>query len=187
MEKQFFKNKQVKLTTLLVALTLFMLGFGYALVPLYNVMCKTLGINGKTDNKSASLGTVVDHSRTIDVQFLSTINDNLKNFEFYCKKKRVTVNPGENKQITYHICNHTPNTVTVQAIPSVTPAQASTYLKKTECFCFEQQTLMTGECMDMPLIFHLDLALPKNIHEMTLAYTLFKSRSTTHRLTKAIN
>ena len=46
--------------------------------------------------------------------------------------------------------------MTVQAIPSVTPGIAAKYLKKTECFCFTQQTLNGHEAMNMPLLFHLD-------------------------------
>ena len=61
----------------------------------------------------------------------------------------------------------------VQAIPSVTPGIAAKYLKKTECFCFTQQTLGGHEAMDMPLLFHLDPALPKYIKTVTLSYTLF--------------
>ena len=47
------------------------------------------------------------------------------------------------------------------------------YLKKTECFCFTQQTLNGHEAMDMPLLFHLDANLPANVSTITLAYTLF--------------
>jgi cytochrome c oxidase assembly protein subunit 11 len=46
-------------------------------------------------------------------------------------------------------------------------------LKKTECFCFERQTLNGHEAMDMPLLFHLDTDLPDYIKTITLAYTLF--------------
>lgn len=63
--------------------------------------------------------------------------------------------------------------MTVQAIPSVSPGIAAKYLKKTECFCFAQQTLPGQSAMDMPLLFHLDRDLPANIKEVTLAYTLF--------------
>ena len=61
----------------------------------------------------------------------------------------------------------------VQAIPSVTPGIAAKYLKKTECFCFTQQTLNGHEAMNMPLLFHLDEALPSNVNTVTLAYALF--------------
>ena len=44
-----FDKKKIKKTTLsLFFFTVVMFGFGYALVPLYDVFCKLTGINGKT-------------------------------------------------------------------------------------------------------------------------------------------
>ena len=63
--------------------------------------------------------------------------------------------------------------MTVQAIPSVAPGLAAQYLRKTECFCFTQQTLSGHEEQDMPILFHLDRNIPKDVHSVTLAYTLF--------------
>ena len=56
---------------------------------------------------------------------------------------------------------------------NVSPDKAAPYFHKVACFCFEKQTLANGETMDMPLLFHLDRDLPKDIHEITLSYTLF--------------
>ncbi len=77
-------------------------------------------------------------------------------------------------RIAYFARNDSSKVMTVQAIPSVTPSLAASHLKKTECFCFNQQTLKAHQSMDMPIIFHLDNDLPKNIKEITLSYTLFK-------------
>jgi len=69
--------------------------------------------------------------------------------------------------------NNSKQPMTVQAIPSVSPGLAARYLKKTECFCFTQQTFNPGQHRDMPVLFHIDPHLPKNINTITLAYTLF--------------
>ena len=61
----------------------------------------------------------------------------------------------------------------VQAIPSMTPTNALAHFHKIECFCFEQQTLKSQESKEMPMIFRIDNALPKEVHVITLAYTLF--------------
>lgn len=148
-----------------------MFGFGYAMVPLYNVMCKSLGINGKTGGKTA-LAHDVDISRTITIQFLTTRHEYLP-WEFRPRKRTLRVHPGENKLTAFFAKNNTSKTMTVQAIPSVTPGQAAKYLKKTECFCFTRQTMKAGMEMDWPLLFHIDKNLPKNIHTITLSYTLF--------------
>jgi len=146
--------------------------FAYGLVPLFDVMCKTLGINGKTNTSSINNTSVVDKSRTITVQFLATNNESL-NWEFRPKIKKIDIHPGANFKLAYFAKNNTNHTMTVQAVPSVTPSLAASHLKKTECFCFNQQTLKAHESMDMPIVFHLDNSLPKNIHEVTLSYTLF--------------
>ncbi len=154
-----------------------MFGFGYALVPIYDLMCKELGINGKTGGPVlAAKSTQVDKSRTITVQFLTTQNAKLgKHWEFYPKITSIEVHPGENKQVNFIAKNDTNAKMTVQAIPSVTPSLAAKYLKKTECFCFEQQTLTAHEKADMPLVFHVDRDIPKEYHTITLSYTLFNA------------
>lgn len=65
--------------------------------------------------------------------------------------------------------------MTVQAIPSVTPGLAARYLRKTECFCFTTETFTAGEKEQMPVLFHLDTGLPKEIHELSLSYTLYNA------------
>ena len=81
------------------------------------------------------------------------------------------------RRVDFYAKNLSNHTITAQAVPSVTPGQAAVYLKKTECFCFTQQTLKPGEEIDMPVIFHIDRDLPANIHTITLSYTMFDTAS----------
>ncbi len=169
------KSKRLAMILLICALAMF--GFGYALVPLYNVLCQRLGFNGKTSGMaSAAVVSSIDESRTITVQFLATNNANLP-WKFHPYRTSIEVHPGENTKVAYFAKNLSDQTMTVQAVPSVSPGLAAKYLKKTECFCFAQQTLKSNESMDMPLLFHLDRDLPENVHTVTLSYTLF---DTTH-------
>ena len=151
-----------------------MFGFGFALVPLYNVMCKTLGINGKTGGQVAYTQSQqhIDKDRYITVEFVANNNNNLP-WQFHPNQRKITFHPGELKRVSFFAENDSGHKMTVQAIPSVTPGIAANYLKKTECFCFRQQTFKVGEKMDMPILFHIDPALPKNINTITLSYTLF--------------
>lgn len=162
--------KRLAIILLICATSMF--GFGYALVPLYDVLCKNLGFNGKTSGVASSPVTTVDESRTVTVQFLAANNENLP-WKFKPNQVSVEVHPGQNTYISYYAKNESNKTMIVQAVPSVSPGVAAKYLKKTECFCFRQQTLDSQQSMDMPLIFHLDRDLPKNINTVTLAYTLF--------------
>lgn len=168
-------KKHVKLVALLAVMVIGMFGFGFALVPIYNSLCKSLGINGKTNTESIAYDaatTKISHDRTVMVEFVATNNSGVP-WAFYPKTHRLAVHPGEIAQLAFYAENKTDHRMTVQAIPSVTPGIAAKYLKKTECFCFTQQTLNGHEAMDMPLLFHLDANLPANVSTITLAYTLF--------------
>ncbi len=177
------KRKAKRLLISLFLLTIIMFGFGFALVPLYDVLCNVLGINGKTNTSSVSNRSLVDKSRSITVQFLATNNESLP-WEFHPMIKKVELHPGQNIKIAYYAKNDSERVMTVQAIPSVTPGLAASHLKKTECFCFNQQTLKPGQSMEMPIIFHLDNSLPKNINEVTLSYTLFEAKKPAKNKTK---
>ena len=163
-----------RLLTLLAAIVVGMFAFGYALVPLYNVLCKQFGINGKTSGQVVydEKKGYIDESRVVTIEFLATNNENLP-WDFHPNKGKLRFHPGESERVAYFAKNNTDHTMIVQAIPSVTPGIAAQYLKKTECFCFTQQSLKSHEQMDMPIVFHIDPDLPKEIKTITLSYTLF--------------
>lgn len=159
----------VKLSIAVVA----MFAFGFALVPLYDVFCDIAGINGKTSNEAYQAVEVkVDDSRTVTVQFIAQNNDGMT-WQFRPTQKVLSVHPGAANDTLFFARNTTEKTMVAQAIPSVSPGRAAEYFHKTECFCFNQQTLTAGEAIDMPLRFIVDQDLPKDIHTITLSYTLF--------------
>jgi len=164
------KNKRTLIIMSLVVVAMF--AFGYALVPVYNVFCKVTGINGKTGGPVKHSWGTVDESRTITVEFLSTNNANLP-WEFYPMQKKVRLHPGAPTRVAYFAKNKTDHSMTIQAIPSVSPGEGAKYMKKTECFCFTRQTLKPGEEKIFPILFHLDTKLPKKIHTLSLSYTVF--------------
>lgn len=169
------RKNHVKLVLILSCTVIGMFGFGFALVPIYNSLCKTLGINGKTNTQAVAYdvrNAHVDKSREILVEFIAQ-NNGAVPWAFYPKVKKVRVHPGDIAKLSFYAENKSNHQMIVQAIPSVTPGLAAKYLKKTECFCFTQQTLGGHEAMDMPLLFHIDPALPDNIKTVTLSYTLF--------------
>lgn len=186
------RQRNRRLILLLGGAVIVMFAFGYALVPLYDTLCNVLGINGKTNNSAISYDaaqTSIDKSRLVTVEFISNIPTETL-WEFYPLTKKVRIHPGEIKQLAFFARNQTDHTSTVQAVPSVTPAIASKYLKKTECFCFTQQTLEGQGSMEMPLLFHLDPELPAYINTVTLSYTLYdvtdrkiKPSKSTNRIT----
>ena len=63
--------------------------------------------------------------------------------------------------------------MTARAIPSVAPSNANEYLKKLECFCFEEQFLNPGEEALLPVRFIFDSDIPDSINNVALSYTIF--------------
>jgi len=182
-------SRNRRLALILSGVIIVMFAFGYALVPLYNTFCNILGINGKPNSSAISYDETqasVDQSRTITVEFIANIPTDT-NWAFYPLTKKVRLHPGEMSQLAFFAQNHNDSTSTVQAIPSVTPRIAAQYLKKTECFCFNTQTLAGQEAKEMPLMFHLDPALPKDINTITLSYTLFDVTDRNIKQSKSVN
>lgn len=169
------ERSHTRLVGILAFIIAGMFVFGFALVPIYNSLCKTLGINGKTNSVAIAYDAKrghIDNTRMVSVEFVATNNGSVA-WKFYPSTKRIKLHPGEVAKLSFYAENLTNNPMTVQAIPSVTPGIAAKYIKKTECFCFAQQTLGGHEAMDMPLLFHLDPDLPENVKTLTLSYTLF--------------
>ncbi len=157
----------------LLAIVVGMFGFGFALVPLYDVLCDALGINGKTSNVAAVYESVeIDESRLITVDFITRVNTGMP-WEFKAETRVVKVHPGEMSQVNFYVKNPTGADVIGQAVPSVSPGPAAIFMNKTECFCFEQQTLKAGEEVLMPMKFYIDPQLPKDITYFTVQYTLY--------------
>ena len=150
-----------------------MFAFGFALVPLYDVICDVTGLNGKTgDQYTEAISQSADPDRVITIQFLTNNNADMP-WEFRPEVRSIKVHPGELNQTTFYVQNPANRTIMAQAVPSVTPFIAAGYLHKTECFCFEQQELAASESMDMPLRFIIDSEIPEDIETLTLSYTLF--------------
>lgn len=167
---------------LLGLIAIAMIGFGFALVPLYNVMCKAFGINGKTNEAPIAYNgeDSVDKSRWVTIEFVTSRNNQMP-WDFHPLVRKIRVHPGDINRVAFYAKNNSDHEMMVQAIPSVTPGLAAKHLKKTECFCFTQQTLKAGESMDMPVLFHIDRDLPKDVNELTLSYTMFDITNMKHK------
>jgi cytochrome c oxidase assembly protein subunit 11 len=152
-----------------VGVAVFMFGFSFAIAPLYNAYCKVTGINITT-----RIMGLPDLNRDIFIQFTTSNNHGLT-WEFYPKTLNIHVHPNENTKVIFFAKNTTNKTMTVQAIPSFTPSLVAQHFHKAECFCFKQQTLKAGESINMPVVFHVDEDLPREMNTFTLSYTLFNS------------
>ncbi len=172
MNEQQRANK--RLSGKLLFATLLMFGFGFALVPLYDVMCDALGINGKTNSEAQiqPQGMAVDTSRVIHVEFMAHIKQGV-DWELRPKQASMDVHPGQVIQTAYVAVNRSSERMIGQAVPSVSPGLAASHFNKIECFCFQQQGLDSKQTAELPLIFYIEPNVPASIHTLTLSYTLF--------------
>ena len=166
-------NKRMALRLGVVVLAMF--GFGYALVPLYDVFCEITGLNGKTGVANATtLDGTVDESREVKVVFLGHVNSALP-WEFEPVEASMKVHPGGIYEARYRATNKSGQAMEATAVPSVTPVTASKYFDKTDCFCFDVQRFEAGEERELVVRFVLRRGLPKEFNDVTLSYTFFKA------------
>lgn len=158
----------------LLVVAVMMFGFGYALIPVYKKICEITGINTLTP-KDATVeevaNTQVDKSRTITIEFDGNAQGP---WRFRPTVASMQVHPGEMAQVVYEVVNMQPRAIDAQAIPSYAPQQAAAHFKKMECFCFKQQTMGPNEAKQMPVVFFIDPALPRDVKTITLSYTFFE-------------
>lgn len=176
MNEQSRKGANRRLALKLLGITALMFGFGYALVPLYNVFCEVTGLNGKTGELSAAEAAAMqpDLSREVTVEFVTSVSAGLP-WQFSGPAKKVVVHPGVVTAVEFEILNAGGRDMVGQAIPSVAPSTAARYFSKTECFCFTNQALEAGIKKRMPVRFVVDPKLPADVQTVTLGYTFFEA------------
>jgi len=168
-EKLNIRHLSLKLLVVVFA----MFGFGYLMVPLYNVLCEVTGLNGKTGTiSSVEAGQLVAEDRWVNVEFSATVNVSGP-WEFKPTQASLMVQPGKTYSISYTATNLLDEPVIGHAVPSVAPRQASKFFSKTECFCFTPQQFEAREEKEMPVVFVIDPALPRSVDSLVLSYTFF--------------
>lgn len=182
-------HRRLVLRLLLVTAAAF--GFGFALVPLYDVLCQATGFNGKTRDGRFGAGGMagavkknppnatlpvrqVDTARRVSVEFTATVMPGLP-WEVRPLTTALEVHPGELQNARFLVHNRATETITGHAVPSVTPGQAAQHFTKIECFCFTEQTLLPGEAREMAVAFIVKPALDAQVRNVTLAYAFFRT------------
>lgn len=182
------------------AVIIFFSGLTYAAVPLYRLFCSATGFAGTPQVGVGKFDperlVPVDKARRIKVHFNASRSDQLP-WTFVPEQKFVTVLPGETSLAFYKATNTSPQDIIGIATYNVTPdrvnlsppygnrsdaetsLQVAPYFSKVECFCFEEQKLLAGEEVDMPLLFFIDKDILddpacRNIDDVVLSYTFFR-------------
>lgn len=172
------KNKRTGLIVLCVVLS--MLGLAFASVPLYRLFCAVTGFGGTTQEVAKSVSEVdIVKDRVIRVDFNADTSPKLP-WRFAPEIKHVDVHPGQQALVAFQAENTSDTPVTGTAIYHVTPVRAGKYFFKTQCFCFDRQTLNANESMTMPVSFFIDPDIVKDpdlddVKLITLSYSFFVS------------
>ena len=177
-ERKIVNRKGVNSTAIkLVVTAAVMFGFGFSLVPLYDVLCEVTGLNGKTgiiSEQQAKLSDQLQDNRLVKVQFVTNVAVGLP-WRFKALEKELFVKPGKLTFTNFEATNLSHSNISGSAVPSVAPSIASRYFNKTDCFCFVVQKLDPNETKIMPVAFVVDSKIPDSVDVVTLSYTFFKT------------
>ena len=173
------KAKNRRTLLVLVGVTLGMFGFGFALVPLYGLLCQVTGIQSVEQRAALNRASAVIAEgeiaeRWVTVKFDATVHPELP-WAFRPLERKVRVHPGQVQEVNFVAENRSSKAITGQALPSVAPWQATAFFSKMECFCFSRQTLAGRETKEMPLRFMVSPDLPEDIGSLTLSYSFMRS------------
>lgn len=156
-----------------------MFGFGFALVPLYDVFCEVTGLNGKNfqvSTKEQATSALGDELHSAKLQFLADA-DSRDLWQFKPENKSLQLQAGKLITTYYELTNPHDYPVTIQAVPSVAPGEWAEYLVKIECFCFTQQVVPAKASLKLPLQVTLSAKAPKEVKHLSLSYRLYQSES----------
>lgn len=165
------ENRSLTVKLLLMAAGAF--GFGFALVPLYNVLCDVTGFGDQSRLARAWVVTEQpDPARVVTIDFLAEL-PNVGSWEFRPVVASMKVHPGKLYEADFTAKNLTGHDTVAQAVPNIAPGKAAGYFRKTECFCFTPQSFHKDEERTMPVRFIVDRQLPAYVDRITLAYTFY--------------
>jgi cytochrome c oxidase assembly protein subunit 11 len=171
MNDEELKKRNKQLLGKLVVVAVGMLGFGFAMVPMYRQICEAIGVSAT--RAVGAVNTQVDTSREVTVELIA--NSAGLPWRFEALDRSVTLNPGKLATVRYRVVNDMGRPVTAHAAMNTAPAAAARYIEKQECFCFTNQTLAAGESREMPVVFRVSADAPRDLTTISLSYTFFEA------------
>ena len=173
------QRRNASLAARLVLMAAGSFAFGFALVPLYDIVCEVTGIGSR--DRLMRAGTADGQSpvenRIVVVEFTASVPAG--GWDFEPVAATMEVQPGRLYETHYRARNLAQGAVTGQAVPSIAPMRAARYFVKTECFCFTPQHFAAGEEREMAVRFVVDRELPLGIDRLTLSYAFYDTSQAT--------
>ena len=158
------------------ALVVTMGALAWASVPFYDWFCRVTGYGGATGVAAAA--PAAPSEQTITVRFDGGLERDMP-WEFRPVERVMEIRLGETGLAFYEAHNPTDRPVAGSASYNVAPFEAGGYFTKIDCFCFEEQLLMPGQTVQMPVTFYVDPEIvddrdAKFVHTITLSYTFYE-------------
>jgi cytochrome c oxidase assembly protein subunit 11 len=164
------RRENASLTRRLLVMVAGSFAFGFALVPLYDVICEAAGI--RVNDAPSRITETAATGREVALEFMSILAPGGE-WELVPETKEMTVQPGRLHEAKFLIRSRASVAVVGQAVPSVAPSYTAKYLQKTECFCFTPQDFAPAQQREFTVRFIIDPDLPPQVDRMTLAYSMY--------------
>lgn len=164
-----------------VVVVVVMIALSFAAVPLYRIFCAATGLGGTTQNAARAPDNIPANTRRITVRFDAAVDARLP-WDFRPEQTTMPILIGQTGMMSYTARNTSGAKTTGIAVHNVNPLKAGKYFVKTQCFCFNNQSLGPHQTARMPVIFYIDpkmLADPnmRDVQEITLSYEFYPAGS----------
>jgi cytochrome c oxidase assembly protein subunit 11 len=155
---------------MLFAIGFGMLGFAYANVPLYNMLCAKLGIGLNPNNESLEIVSPSD--REVEIIFSGQVTGDLP-VTIAPRQRIIRGRLGEPIINDFHFVNMANRKVYFRPIHTINPPQvADDKVRLSECFCFDDQMMHERQSVSYPLVFVVSPDIPADVKTIRMHYTL---------------
>jgi len=154
-----------------------MTGAAFAAVPLYRAFCQATGFAGAVPRAKVAPTTVLNQRVTIG--FDTNVRD--LPWDFHAVQPRQTLHVGETGLAFFTVTNNSNQALTGRASYNVTPEGVGAYMRKLQCFCFNDQTIPAHTTVKFPVLYFIDPGFAtdpdtRGFSDIVLSYTFFPAK-----------
>ena len=179
----FSPRRNTRIVVACAAVFVVMTGAAFAAVPLYRAFCQATGFAGAIPRAKHAPTTVLNQRVTIG------FDTNVRNlpWDFRALQPRQTLRVGETGLAFFTVTNNSDQALTGRASYNVTPEGVGAYMRKLQCFCFNDQTIPAHTTVKFPVLYFIDPGFAsdpdtKGFTDIVLSYTFFPAPKPTQPL-----
>ena len=169
------------------------LGCSFLFVPIFRLYCTPTGrgFDAKfytaenveiEKEKQETAKAFPTKKKLIKIRFLADIGNTMP-IAFVPLQKEIDMLIGEPGLAFYSAYNRSAKTLLGVSSYTISPPEATNYLNKIQCFCFEEQRFKPHELVEMPVFFYIDKDFLNDplinwLDELIVNYTFFNLERT---------